>query len=704
MKPLTLVRVVMLIATCLCAAAANAAASGGHSFLSQATDLGPVNGASPIEITVWMKLHDQAGLDALVAAQQSGKGAYLSMEQVRAQHAPSSTDVAKVAAFLKAQGFKVSAAQDNLYVRASATAARVQGAFRVELHQYNLFGRTFRASARSATLPPELAPLVAAVGGLSSLGAEPQIARIGRQGATTIHTAADAEGLPPQPIPFNAQSNGLVYSAECFYGTTTESFTGSGTYPYALSATYQGNLYGAPITNGPPNAAPCGYQPSDLQTAYNLTPLYEHGLDGTGMTIAIVDAYGSTTIAADVQVFSAAMGLPAPNLTVIGTPTESNFSTDANAGWATETTLDVEWVHAVAPGAKIILVVAPTNSFSDLFAGIITAASQPGVVSISNSWSGFDTAYFGAAAESEFYSPADAVLQAIGAAGISVNFSTGDYGDNSSQVGPPFGRYTSTGWPASSPFATGVGGVSVALDSRKHIAWQTSWGTELTEIADKASLGSPPIDSANPGPFNEGFDAGGTGGFSDTYPKPFWQTGVPGDRRGTPDISWVADPFTGVEIIFSTDSSGVDFGIEVIGGTSVACPMFSALWGIANQRAHHRLGQAAPRLYRLSPWSGAITDIVNFSSPNNVTGTLVDAGGTNPMRASELAAPLNNQPQFVSALYNSPFSTRWFVITFVVDTTLQTGPGWDQATGLGTPNGWDFVQAVAGGGDDDNQH
>ncbi len=684
MKPLTLVRVVTLITTCLAAAVATAAAAPGrHSLLSRATDLGPVDAASPIEVTVWMKLHDQPGLDALVSAQQAGKGSYLSMEQLRAQHAPSSADVARVEAYLRSQGFKVSAPQDNLYVKASATAARVESTFQVQLHQYDLYGRTFRASDRGATVPPDLVPLVAAVGGLSSLGAEPQIARVGRKAASGIFRQTDAEGLPAQPRPLGAQANGLVFSAQCFYGTITESFSAGG-----VSATYQGNRYGAAISSPPPNAPPCGYQPSDLQTAYNLTPLYQHHLDGTGVTIAIVDAYGSTTIANDAQAFSAFMGLPPPNLTVVGTPTESVFSTDANAGWAVETTLDVEWVHAVAPGAKIILVVAPTNSFSDLFTAITTAASTPGVVAISNSWSGFD---IGVAGDSEFYNAADGILQAIGAAGISVDFSTGDSGDNSSQLG---GLYTSTGWPASSPFATGVGGVSVALDSHKHIAWQTSWGTELTEIVDTASLGSPPLDVPN----NEGFYAGGTGGFSDTYPKPFWQSGVPGNRRGTPDISWVADPYTGVEIIYSVDPAN-DLGIEVIGGTSVSCPMFTALWGIATQRAHHPLGQAAPRLYRLSGGSGAITDIVSFSSPNNVTGTIMDAGGTNNIRASELAAPLNNQPQFISALYNSPFSTRWFVLVFGVDSTLQAGPGWDQATGLGTPNGWNFVQAVAGGGD-----
>jgi subtilase family serine protease len=688
MKPSTLFRVVILSTACLAAAATAAAAPGPRSLLSQATDLGPVDGASPVEITVWMKLHDQPGLDALVAAQQAGKSSYLSMEQVRARHAPSSGDVAAVAAYLKARGFEVSAPRDTLYLKATATAARVDSTFHVQLHQYDLNGRVFHASAGRTTLPPELAPLVAAVGGLSGLGAEPQIALAGKKAAAGVHTTAEAEGLAPHTVPYNAKSNGLFYSAQCFFGTTTQTFSGGG-----VTATYQGNRYGAPITNTAPGTlAPCGYQPSDLQTAYNLTPLYQHGLDGTGTTVAIVDAYGSSTIATDVQVFSAAMGLPPANLTIIGTPTESPFSTDANAGWATETTIDVEWVHAVAPGAKIVLVVTPTNFFSDLFTGIITAASQPGVVAISNSWSGFDTGYYGVAGAAEFYNAADGVLQAIGAAGMSVNFSTGDSGDNADQLG---GFYTSTGWPASSPFATGVGGVSVALDANKHIAWQTSWGTQLTEIADKASLGSPPIDTL-PGVFNEGFDSGGTGGMSDTYPKPSWQRGVPGNRRGTPDISWVADPFTGVEIIVSNDATGQNFGVQVWGGTSVACPMFSGLWGIATQRAHHPLGQAAPRLYRLSPASGAITDIVGFDSPNNVTGTLTDAGGTNPMRASELAAPLYNQPHFVSALYNSPFSTRWFVLMFGVDSTLQAGPGWDQATGLGTPNGWNFVQAFAG--------
>jgi len=623
-----------------------------------------------------MKLHDQQGLDALVAAQQAGKASYLSTEQVRAQHAPSHAEAVKVADFLTAQGFTVNGiGQDNLFVTATGTVRRVQSVFSVELHEYNLAGRTFRASTRSAILPPAIAPLVTAVGGLSDLAPEPQIAHA--KAIASVHRQTDAENMAPQPMPLSGEPNGLFFSAQCFYPPTTETFTSAdGT----TTATYSGNVYGAPITNGPPNLSPCGYQPSDIQTAYNLTRLYQEGLTGKGTTVAIVDAYGSTTIANDVAAFSQFMGLPAPNLTIIGTPTESNFSTDAHASWATETTLDVEWVHAIAPGANIVLVVTPTNSFNDLFSGDITAASVPGVVSISNSWSGFD---IGIAGDSEFYSAIDNIFKAIGAAGESIQFSTGDYGNNASQLG---GLYTSTGWPASSPYATGIGGVSVVLDNQKHIAWQTSWGTNITEIADTAALGNPPIDPPN----NEGFVYGGTGGASDVYPKPFYQFGVPGDRRQTPDISWVADPYTGVEIIYSVDAKN-DLGIEPIGGTSASCPMFSALWAIATQHAHHPLGQAAPRLYRLPP--PAITDVVNFSSRHNVTGVISDPGGTSPINSWELAAPLQNLPSFVSGLYNSPHSTRWFVLGFGLDSTLPTGWGWDPATGLGTPNGWNFVHS-----------
>jgi subtilase family serine protease len=129
----------------------------------------------------------------------------------------------------------------------------------------------------------------------------------------------------------------------------------------------------------------------------------------------------------------------------------------------------------------------------------------------------------------------------------------------------------------------------------------------------------------------------------------------------------------------------------VVGGTSLACPMFSSLWAIAVQRAGHNLGQPAARIYDLDP--STITDVKPLTSLNNVTGIFSDARGPAPWNASFLAAPLQNIPDFYSALFNRP--TGWWIVTFGTDSTLPVTDGYDLATGLGTPNGPDFVEAVA---------
>ena len=166
---------------------------------------------------------------------------------------------------------------------------------------------------------------------------------------------------------------------------------------------------------------------------------------------------------------------------------------------------------------------------------------------------------------------------------------------------------------------------------------------------------------------------------------------MPGSFRLTPDISYLADPFTGAEFIVTEGGQTL---IGVVGGTSLACPMFSAMWAISTQAAGTLLGQAAPLLYGLPP--DAITDVLAVDGPRNVTG-IIRQPPLAPIieSADDLAAPLENTTDYVSTLYNSPFSTRWFVLTFGTDTSLTTGPGWDNVTGLGTPNGASFVSAVS---------
>lgn len=655
-------------------------AGGAPRLIQRSTDLGPVAPSSRIEITLWLKVRDAQGLDNLLAAQHAGKAQYLSKAQIEAQYLPTATEVGTVSRFLKAQGFTVTTiGPSNFFVKASGTVGQVDQMLQVELHQYRLNDTTFRASPTRAKVPADIALLVASVGGLSDLAAMPNLARTGRMARAQANIArqTDAENIPPSPIPLGANPSGIYFSNQCFAGVTSVSFSGNG-----VTANYQGNRYGQSIENSTPGTiAPCGYSALDVQGAYKMNALYREGLDGTGETVAIVDAYGSTTIAQDLAAFSNYMGLPKADLKVIGTSTESNFSGDANEGWAAETTLDVEWVHAIAPRAKIILVVAPTNSFDDLIAGDITASQQPGVVTISNSWAGFE-----AGLDPAFQQSADAVFKVISAGGAALNFASGDSGDNALQIG-----MYDVGWPASSSYVTGVGGVSMVLDQRGNIRFQSPWGTNITQIADTIKNGSAPLDPPN----NIGFEYGGGGGVSDVYPVPSFQRGLGGIRRQVPDIAWLADPYTGVEIIYSVDSNG-DLGIEAIGGTSLATPMFSALWSIAVQNAGHPLGQAAPYLYELP--QGAITDILPISSPANVTGTISDSNGTTFYDATYLALPLQGLQSFTSALYDSPYSTKWFVLMFGLDSTLAAGPGYDLATGLGAPNPVSFVQAFGRGG------
>jgi subtilase family serine protease len=192
-------------------------------------------------------------------------------------------------------------------------------------------------------------------------------------------------------------------------------------------------------------------------------------------------------------------------------------------------------------------------------------------------------------------------------------------------------------------------------------------------------------------PLRFGFQDGAGGGTSLTFAKPAFQSSLPGSMRMVPDISFLADPQTGVEIVETVQTaSGPQQTVFVIGGTSLACPMFSGLMGIAAQKAGHGLGQAAPLLYNLPV--GAVSDVVPFSSPNNVTGMI---NGSTAESADFLAGPLNGTTQYYSALFQSSASTRWDVFTFGTDSSLATSPGWDNVTGVGTPNGWNFVNAIA---------
>jgi subtilase family serine protease len=475
--------------------------------------------------------------------------------------------------------------------------------------------------------------------------------------------------------PVTVTPRGVFFEGQCFRGVQTAAFTNAAAN---TTAVYTGNRYGADIDNTQlGHLAPCGYQPLEVDVAYGMIPLFAAGLDGSGETIVIVDAYGSPTIASDADAFSQIYGLPritSENFTIVKAPGLVNNPKGPARNWNIETTLDVEWAHAVAPGAKIALVTATDH-------GSLAEAMNLAVVrhlgnTISNSWSGIEA--LGNPAQLNRF---ERILQQAAAQGIDVNFASGDFGDEASHVG-----FVSVEYPASSPFATGVGGTSLALNPDHSIAFQTGWGNNATLIAAPSGLNTLP---AIP-PVNFGFQGGAGGGSSVIFSKPAFQSGIAGTTRQVPDVSMLADPFTGTEIIITLDNQLL---VGVVGGTSLSTPMFSAVMAIAAQKnGHVGLGQAAPLLYNLP--AGAVSDVAPFNSPNNVMGAITVNGTPTSLSAEQLAAPLENTSSFYSALLNNPSDAAWYVLTFGTDSSLTVTPGWDNVTGVGTPNGVAFVNAL----------
>ncbi len=653
-------------------------ASSGRA-LSNAQILGAEDPSKQIAVTFWLKQHDKAGLDEMVRQMYDRNSPnyhhWLTLKEYEARFAPSAADMAIVRQHLAANNLHVvSTDKLNHAVTARGAVADVERATGVQLNRALINGETHRLPSKEPVISGAAGKLVYAVQGLTDtrfkshakLGIDPD-------------TGKSASKIPLSKMaPLSTVGPAVQYfNANCLRGTQVKDFkTGRGG-PYAI---YSGARYGGPITAGPPNLPPCGYDAPQVDKAYGLTSLYKKGLDGTGQTVVIVDAYGSDTITSDANIFAAINGLPALtpgtnfNIYYPGGPTNCGGNT---CGWDVETSLDVEWSHSVAPGANIALVLGLTNSSGDLDIAVLYAVEYGLGPVISNSY-GIEEAYLAT------YDPGELIIEnainETGAAfGISVNFSSGDSGDFLLAYGEK-----TVSMPASSPYATSVGGTSLFLKTNDSIKLQTGWGTNLTRIANTSP--NPPYIP----PDFIGFYFGAGGGTSGVWPIPPYQASLPGSYRLVPDIAMVADPYTGVEVI---DTEGGGTFIEVVGGTSLACPTFSGIWAIATQAARTWLGQAAPILYGLPV--DAITDVIAQNGPNNVSG-ITNSPPAPPVYYSpeELVAPVQNSTEFMSLLYNGT-STRWYAISFGTDSSLTTGPGWDNVTGLGTPNGANFVTAVA---------
>jgi len=298
----------------------------------------------------------------------------------------------------------------------------------------------------------------------------------------------------------------------------------SGGIHHPLSLEVHGyDVNGAPLVT---STQPSGYTPATIKKYLGLSGT------GSGQTIAIVDAYNDPTISSDLSSFDSTFGLSAPSSFKKVSETGSTTSLPAtDAGWSLEISLDVEWAHAVAPAASILLVEATTSSLSDLDTSIDYAAKQSGVVVISNSW--------GISGEISGETTLDSHCKLTKAVCV---FSTGDSGHPG-------------GYPAYSPYVVAVGGTTLNL---------TTSPTGTVSVASESSW------------------AGSGGGMSGYEAKPSYQSRVAATGRAIPDVSYDGDPSTGFAVYDSTPYNAVS-GWFQMGGTSAGAPQWSAIIAAADQ-------------------------------------------------------------------------------------------------------------------------
>lgn len=591
--------------------------------------VGQADSSTTIGFRVYLGWNNPAAVEALAQAvsdpHSSSYGHYLTPAQFRQQFAPSQAQVGVVQSWLRSQGFQVEyTPTNNHYVSAEGTIAQAEAAFGADFGMYSYQGLTVRSPSANISIPNSLAGIVAGVIGLDDSA----------QFVHTNHTFGDA---PPPPAFVSAQPCSTYWGEKQASGFTNP--YGAGTLPYA----------------------PCGYTPQQIKGAYGIS-----GYDGSGQTVAIIDAYAAPTILQDVNQWSINRGLPTMKnnqLTQVVAPgtyhhPERGLKQDPQ-GWYGEETLDVEAVHGMAPGANIVYVGAP-NNFQDLDAALNYVVDKDLAQIVSNSY-GFDTEVL----PPGFIKPyEDTILQGT-IEGIGIYFSSGDNSDESLVEG-----YRTTDWPSSSPFVTAVGGTSLAVGANNTYLFETGWGT--TTSSWKGTTWSP----TPPGPWIYG--AGG--GVSTLFAEPSYQVGVVPNAvftaqgrtgRAVPDIAAFADPNTGY-LIGETQTfpdGTVKYSEYRIGGTSLSCPIMAGIMALADQAAGHPHGFANPLFYSLAG-SSSFRDVVNPAA----TVAVVRTNYVNGVDASDgLAYVLRTMNQTLS---------------------LQTTPGYDDVTGLGTPTS-SFLAALS---------
>jgi subtilase family serine protease len=571
--------------------------------------------ATKIGFRVVMPLRNAAGAARFAARVSNPKshayGHYLTPRRFNARYAPTRATVAGVRSYLMSHGFHISSvAQGNRWVDATGTVAQAEAAFHTTVKNYRLHGQTLREATSPLSIPAAMAHAISGIIGVSELPA--------RRPALAHRISAQSRGQRPADAVVPPRQSCSTYWDQ--FEQVSPAAYGRTSFP----------------TNN------CGYTGAQLRGAYGVQNAVNRGTTGTGVTVAIIDAYASATIVDDANALAASQGEPtfAP-----GQYTETDFGPFdlqdecGPDGWNEEETLDVEAVHGLAPGANIHYIGA-----QDCVGGIDAAVNyvlQNHVANlVSNSYG-----FLGEDGLGDEVGLEHSQFVQAAAEGIGFYYSTGDNGDNTI-AGTP---HPEPDYPASDPLVTGVGGTSLAINANNGYQFETSWGDDL----DSVNFATTP--SSLSGPLPGSFVFGGGGGVSALFAEPLYQKlAVPPSlaklngttpMRVVPDVADVGDPETG----YAIDFRGTPI---TIGGTSLACPVFAGIQALASQGRRTPIGFANPLLYVLGLTRVVFHDVQAPSSP-------------------------------VALMTQSGRS----LLTLGQDSSLTSTRGYDDTTGLGTPNG-----------------
>jgi len=617
---------------------AAAASVGGHTSRATVTGARPswatsghyagaAAASDRVSLRVWLSLRDPGAVAQLVKSVTNPArpqyGHYLTPAQFNARYAPTASQASAVASWLRSTGLQVTSVPSTH--RYVAAGGSVSQVEQAFGVALNNYTVGQHMWRAPATSPTVPSSLRSTVLTITGLD-------------TGNHSMRPTSSRPqPPPAGFR---NSPPFSSS--YGANPATVEGDGTTPLPQ---FNGRTLPYVVQ---------GYTPPLLRSAYGVTG---SNLDGTGTTVAITDAYFAGTIVNDANTYVTKNDPGSPSLVegqnfFQSIPSSFSQTHLCNAdGWPGEETLDVEAVHGIAPQAHIKYFAAASCEDTDFIDALTRVVNDGSIDVVSNSWAGFETQEtpgITAAYENVF-------RQGI-AEGMTFSFSSGDDGDELAASGTKQVDY-----PSSDPLVTAAGGTSIGVGSDGTFTGQTGWGTMKATLNTTSGQWNTPA-----------FLYGAGGGCSALFSEPTYQVGTNADgmcpgNRGVPDISMDADPNTGF-LVGETQTFPhhvIQYDQYRIGGTSLASPLFAGILALADQAAGTSIAEANVLLYSLG---SSITDV----QAEGQFGSLPDQG--------------NVRADYVNGV-DASGGTVYSVRTFDQDSSLSTGTGWDEVTGLGTLNG-----------------